>query len=62
MPLAKAKELREKSVDELMKMLEDYRLELIKEDPSTNPGKRKALKRVIARILTVINERKQEKG
>lgn len=55
MPLPKPRELREKTSRELNKMLDDYQLELIKLG-DTSPGKRRALKKVIARIKTILNE------
>ncbi len=56
--LTKAKELREKSDEELNKMLDDLHLELIKLG-DTNPGRKRAIKKLIARILTILNERKR---
>ncbi len=59
MPLPKPRELREKTDKELNKMLDDYQLELIKLG-DTSPGRRRALKKVIARIKTILNERRGE--
>lgn len=65
MAIARAKELRQKSEGELRKLLSEYRAELRRLEAQIaagvrpeNPGKVRELKRTIARILTVLNEKK----
>jgi len=66
MTLPKINELRQKSDEELLKLLEEYKEELLKIETErrlkkniTNPGMKKNLKRTIARIKTILNERKE---
>lgn len=60
------KEVREKSTDELNKTLEDCKVELfdLRFQRATgsieNPMRIRELKKSIARIMTVLNERKNE--
>lgn len=65
MAIARAKELRQKSEGELRKLLSEYRAELRRLEAQIaagvrpeNPGKVRELKRTIARILTILNEKK----
>jgi len=65
--LKAVKQLRESKKGELDKKLSELRLELLKEHgnvkmgrPVKNPGKIKQIRRSIARILTVKQERKKE--
>ncbi|MDN5358390.1 MAG: large subunit ribosomal protein [Candidatus Diapherotrites archaeon] len=65
MAIARAKELRQKSEEELRKMLAEYRAELRRIKAQTaagvrpeNPGRARELKRTIARILTILREKK----
>ncbi len=67
MAIARAKELRQKSVEELRAMLSEYRAELRKIMAQTaagvrpeNPGRARELKRTIARILTILREKENE--
>ena len=59
MPLPKAKELREKSVEELRKMLSEYRRQYMEATDPQSPihGKVRSIRKVIARILTVLREK-----
>ena len=60
------KEVREKSTDELNKTLEDYKVELFDlrfaraTGSIENPMRIRELKKSIARIMTVLNERNNE--
>ena len=65
MAIARAKELRQKSEEELKQMLSEYRAELRRLKAQTsagvrpeNPGRVRELKRTIARILTILEEKK----
>jgi ribosomal protein L29 len=58
MPLPKAKDFREKTNDELAKDLENFGKE-IATLPDTKYGRKQSLKKLVARILTVMNERKR---
>ncbi|ADP77657.1 LSU ribosomal protein L29P [Methanothermus fervidus DSM 2088] len=65
MAILKPDELREMSVKELEKKLEELRAEYSKEESKAaasgapdNPGRMRELRRTIARILTIINEKK----
>jgi large subunit ribosomal protein L29 len=65
MAIARAKELRQKSEEELKQMLSEYRAELRRLKAQTsagvrpeNPGRVRELKRTIARILTILKEKK----
>lgn len=69
MPLLKAKEIRAMSNEERLKKLSELEDELIHErgvsaagGAPPNPGKLRAIRIQIARILTVINEEKKKKG
>ncbi|MCX7846153.1 MAG: 50S ribosomal protein L29 [Dictyoglomaceae bacterium] len=61
--MAKARELREKTDDELKEELKKLRLELfnlrfqIRTGGITNPHRIKSVKKDIARILTILRER-----
>ena len=61
--IVRAKQIREMSQDERKKKMNDIRLELAKElgkinigSPADNPGKVRALKRSVARMLTINGE------
>ena len=60
------KEVREKSSDDLQKTLQDYKVELfdLRFQRATgsieNPMRIRELKKSIARIITVLNERESE--
>lgn len=61
------KQLKELKKEEMDKRLSELKLELLKEQgnvrmgrPVKNPGKIKQIKRAIARILTIRQERKKE--
>ncbi|MBT3463442.1 50S ribosomal protein L29 [archaeon] len=63
----KLKELKEKSVSELAVTLNDLRKELIKLNTQVatgttlkSPGQVKKIKKTIARILTLINQKSQK--
>ena len=65
----KIKDIRKMKTEELNKKLRELKLELMKElanvkmgRPIKNPGKIKSIKKSIARILTVLNERKKLGG
>ena len=62
--MLKAKEIREMSDEEIEKKLEELRGELLKERAKVstlgmveNPGRVRAIKRAIARLLTIKRER-----
>ncbi|MCD6434401.1 MAG: 50S ribosomal protein L29 [Candidatus Diapherotrites archaeon] len=64
--ILKNKELREMSTEELENYLNEARAELKKEKAQIasgtrpeNPGRIRTLRRYIARILTILNERKE---
>ncbi|MEX2707257.1 MAG: 50S ribosomal protein L29 [Candidatus Freyarchaeota archaeon] len=66
MPIARIKDIRKWSTEELEKKLLEYRSELLEQralqasgGAIENPGRIKEIKKTIARILTVINERKR---
>nr|MDO8091037.1 50S ribosomal protein L29 [Candidatus Sigynarchaeota archaeon] len=66
MPIARIKDIRKWSTEELEKKLLEYRSELLEQralqasgGEIENPGRIKEIKKTIARILTVINERKR---
>ncbi|CAB3290078.1 50S ribosomal protein L29 [Methanocaldococcus lauensis] len=66
MAILRANELREMSIDELKEKLIELKRELLKERVSiatsgspTNPGRLREIKRTIARILTIMNEKKR---
>jgi ribosomal protein L29 len=65
MAIPKIKELRQKSNEELVNLLNEYKEELLKIETErslkkniTNPGLKRALRKTIARIKTILNERK----
>lgn len=64
MPTLKAKELRKKNVDDLLKQLEDLRRELLRLRTLSargvigkESGKVKMVRRNIAKVLTVLREK-----
>jgi len=67
MAIARAKELRAMSEDDLRAKLSEYRAELRRLLAQTsagvrpeNPGRVRELKRTIARILTILREKEQK--
>ncbi|MBI4010340.1 MAG: 50S ribosomal protein L29 [Candidatus Aenigmarchaeota archaeon] len=65
MAILKVKQIRETAQDGLSKKLSELKLELLKEQgnvkmgrPIKNPGKIRVLKRTIARVATIQQERK----
>lgn len=69
MKRVKAKELRKLKPEDLNKMLQELKLELMKElsnvkmgRPIKNPGKIREIRRNIARILTIKRELKLKEG
>jgi len=68
MAILKVKEARGMSTEELNEKLQQLKTELASEKGATasgtraeNPGKIKEIRRTIARILTILNERKRVK-
>ncbi|KAF5086743.1 50S ribosomal protein L29 [Methanobacterium aggregans] len=68
MVILRSKEIRVMETDEIQKKLEELRAEHSKmvsksaaAGVNENPGKIKELKRTIARVLTILNEKNQEK-
>ncbi|SCG85931.1 50S ribosomal protein L29 [Methanobacterium congolense] len=68
MVILRSKEIRVMETDEIQKKLEELRAEhskMISKSAAAgvneNPGKIKELKRTIARVLTILNEKNQEK-
>ncbi|MEM3526419.1 MAG: 50S ribosomal protein L29 [Candidatus Jordarchaeaceae archaeon] len=68
MPIARINDIRKWTPEELEKKLEEYRSELLEQralqasgGAIENPGRIREVRRTIARILTVINEKKFEK-
>lgn len=68
MVILRSKEIREMDIDEVQKKLDELKAEYAKNVSKSsaagvneNPGKIKELKRTIARVLTIMNEKKQEK-
>jgi large subunit ribosomal protein L29 len=66
MPIARIKDIRKWNMEEMEKKLEEYRSELLEQralqasgGAIENPGRIKEIRKTIARILTVINERKK---
>ncbi|ABR54622.1 ribosomal protein L29 [Methanococcus vannielii SB] len=64
MAILKASEIREFSIDEMNEKIAELKRELMKEGVNkstggapSNPGKIKEIKKTIARILTIINEK-----
>jgi len=69
MPLLKTTDIREMNNSEMEEKLEELRDELLHEKGQAamggapeSPGRIRAIKSNIARILTVMNENKQSKG
>lgn len=69
MPLLKTPDIREMNSSEMEEKLEELRDELLHEKGQAamggapeSPGRIKAIKTNIARILTVMNENKKSKG
>lgn len=67
MAILRTSEIRGLSVQEMKEKLVELKKELMKENVNkatggapSNPGKVKELKRTIARILTIMNEKKKE--
>ncbi len=67
MPIIRVKEIREMSSEERRKKLNEFRTELLRLKTMVkaggtveNPARIKELRRAIARILTIENERKME--
>ncbi|OYT35223.1 MAG: 50S ribosomal protein L29 [Candidatus Aenigmarchaeota archaeon ex4484_52] len=65
MAILKKQELRQKSTEELKKIIYDLKFELLKErgkiqigSPPENPGKISQTRKTIARINTYLNEKK----
>ncbi|MFB6088588.1 MAG: 50S ribosomal protein L29 [Candidatus Aenigmatarchaeota archaeon] len=68
MVILRSEEIRDMDDDEIMERIEEFKLELSKEGAQVdiggipeNPGRIKELKRTIARMLTILHERKDEK-
>lgn len=69
MAILKIKQIREMKLEDLNKKLSELRLELLKEmgnvkmgRPIKNPGKIKELRRAIARLLTIKQEKRLKEG
>jgi len=69
MAILKIKQIKEMKDEDLKKRLNELRLELLKEQgnvkmgrPIKNPGRIKELRKAIARLLTVQNERGKNKN
>ncbi|AXV38275.1 MAG: 50S ribosomal protein L29 [Methanobacteriaceae archaeon] len=67
MVILRSKEIREMELDEIQKKLDELKAEHAKNVSKSSaagvyedPGKIKELKRTIARVLTIINEKKGE--
>jgi large subunit ribosomal protein L29 len=68
MPIVRMNDIRKWTSEELEKKLEEYRSELLEQralqasgGAIENPGRIREVRRTVARILTVINEKKLEK-
>jgi large subunit ribosomal protein L29 len=68
MPIVRMKDIRKWSSEELEKKLDEYRSELLEQralqasgGAIENPGRIKEIRKTIARILTVNNEKPLEK-
>ncbi len=68
MVILRSKEIREMEIEDIQKKLDELKAEYAKNISKSsaagineNPGKTKELKRTIARVLTIMNEKKQEK-
>ena len=64
MAILRASEVRDMSLEELKEKLEELRMELLRERSKAaavgtpeNPGRVRELRRTIARIMTIINEK-----
>ncbi len=64
MAILRTSEIRDMSVEELKDKLEELRMELLRERSKAtavgvpeNPGRVRELRRTIARIMTIINEK-----
>ncbi|GAB6056070.1 50S ribosomal protein L29 [Methanobacterium movens] len=67
MAILRSKEIRDMELDEIHKKLDELKAEYAKNVSKSsaagvyeNPGKIKELKRTIARVLTIINEKQKE--
>jgi large subunit ribosomal protein L29 len=67
MAILRSKDIREMDVDEIQKKLGELKAEYAKNISKSsasgvyeNPGKIKELKRTIARVLTIMNEKQKE--
>ncbi|QUH23910.1 50S ribosomal protein L29 [Methanobacterium alkalithermotolerans] len=67
MAILRSKEIRDMELDEIHKKLDELKAEYAKNVSKSsaagvyeNPGKIKELKRTIARVLTIINEKEKE--
>lgn len=67
MAILKSKDIWEMDVDEIQNKLDELRAELSKNISKSsasgiieNPGKVRELKRTIARVLTILNEKQKE--
>jgi large subunit ribosomal protein L29 len=67
MPIVRMNDIRKWSAEELEKKLEEYKSELLEQralqasgGAIENPGRIKEIRKTIARILTVVNEKKLE--
>ncbi|MEN6292952.1 MAG: 50S ribosomal protein L29 [Methanobacterium sp.] len=68
MVILRSKEIRDMGIDEIQKKLDELKAEYAKNVSKSsaagvydNPGKIKELKRTIARVLTIMNEKQREK-
>jgi large subunit ribosomal protein L29 len=68
MPIVRMKDVRKWTPEELEKKLDEYRSELLEQrvlqglgGAIENPGRIREIRKTIARILTVTNEKKSEK-
>ena len=68
MVILRSKEIRDMDIEEVQKKLDELKAEYAKNVSKSsaagvydNPGKIKELKRTIARVLTIMNEKQQEK-
>ncbi len=68
MVILRSKEIRDMEIEDVQKKLDELKAEYAKNVSKSsaagvydNPGKIKELKRTIARVLTIINEKQREK-
>jgi len=68
MVILRSKEIRDMDIEEVQKKLDELKAEYAKNVSKSsaagvydNPGKIKELKRTIARVLTIMNEKQREK-